>query len=227
MSVYKVMIVEDDEVIANVVCDALKKWDYVAVTANDFKNVAGIVAQEQPDLILLDINLPFYNGFYWCGKIREISKVPIVFLSSADDNMNIVMAMNMGGDDFIAKPFDINVLIAKISAVLRRSYAYPEQSNVITAEGLVLNLADATVVFQGEKAELTKNEFKILKLLMEQAGKLVSRDTIMTHLWDDEEFVDDNTLTVNITRIRKKLKQIGADGMIQTKKGIGYLLKEA
>ena len=140
--------------------------------------------------------------------------------------MNIVMAMNMGGDDFIAKPFDMNVLIAKISAVLRRSYAYPEQSNVITAEGLVLNLADATVVFQGEKVELTKNEFKILKLLMEQAGKLVSRDTIMTYLWDDEEFVDDNTLTVNMTRIRKKLKQIGAEGMIQTKKGIGYLLEK-
>ncbi len=226
MSGYKVMIIEDDEVIADVVCDALEKWNYTAVAAKDFKDVTVSVAREQPDLILLDINLPFYNGFYWCGKIREISKVPIIFLSSADDNMNIVMAMNMGGDDFIAKPFDMNVLIAKISAVLRRSYAYPEQSNVITAEGLVLNLADATVVFQGEKVELTKNEFKILKLLMEQAGKLVSRDTIMTYLWDDEEFVDDNTLTVNMTRIRKKLKQIGAEGMIQTKKGIGYLLEK-
>lgn len=225
MAGYKVMIVEDDEVIADMVCSALEKWDFTAVIARDFKNIALFAAEEQPDLILLDINLPFYNGFYWCSKIREASKVPVVFLSSADDNMNIVMAMNMGGDDFIAKPFDMNVLIAKINAVLRRSYAYPEQSSVITAEGLVLNLADASVAFRGERAELTKNELRILKLFMEQAGKMVSRDTIMTYLWDDEEFVDDNTLTVNITRIRKKLKQIGADEMIRTKKGIGYLLK--
>lgn len=226
MGTYRILIIEDDEVIAELVREALGKWDYLAEQITDFKNVTEKVAQYQPDLILLDINLPFYNGFYWCREIRKFTKVPVIFLSSADDNMNIVMAMDMGGDDFIAKPFDISVLLAKVNAMIRRSYAYQGQTNVVSVGDVILNIADATVLHQGQKAELTKNEYKILKLLMENQGKMMSRDAIMAYLWEDEEFVDDNTLTVNVTRIRKKLKEIGVEDMIKTKKGVGYLIEE-
>lgn len=224
METYRILIVEDDEVTAELVKEALEKWDYSAQSVSDFRHVTEQVASQQPDLILLDIHLPFYNGFYWCREIRNLTKVPIIFLSSADDNMNIVMAMDMGGDDFIAKPFDTNVLLAKINAMLRRSYSYQGQTNLIRAGGVLLNVADATVTNNGQKAELTKNEYQILKLLMENQGKMVSRDAIMQQLWDNEEFVDDNTLTVNVTRIRKKLKTIGVEDMIKTKKGAGYLI---
>ena len=196
---YTVMIVEDDEVIAEMVKEDLERWDYEVWIASDLKNVAGQVERQKPDLILLDINLPFYNGFYWCKEIRTFSKVPIIFLSSADDNMNIVMAMDMGGDDFIAKPFDSSVLTAKVDAALH---------------------------YQEQQLELTKNEFKIMKMLMENAGSLVSRDRLIARLWDDGDFIDDNTLTVNVTRIRKKLKSMGVEDFIQTKKGIGYKVKE-
>lgn len=224
MKDYRILIVEDDEVTAELVKEALEKWDYSAQSVSDFRHVAEQVASQQPDLILLDIHLPFYNGFYWCREIRSLTKVPIIFLSSADDNMNIVMAMDMGGDDFISKPFDTNVLLAKINAMLRRSYSYQGQTNLIRAGDVILNVADATVTRNGQKAELTKNEYQILKLLMENQGKMVSRDAIMQRLWDNEEFVDDNTLTVNVTRIRKKLKTIGVQDMIKTKKGAGYLI---
>lgn len=224
METYRILIVEDDEVTAELVKEALEKWDYSAQSVSDFRHVTEQVASQQPDLILLDIHLPFYNGFYWCREIRNLTKIPIIFLSSADDNMNIVMAMDMGGDDFIAKPFDTNVLLAKINAMLRRSYSYQGQTNLIRAGGVLLNVADATVTNNGQKAELTKNEYQILKLLMENQGKMVSRDAIMQKLWDNEEFVDDNTLTVNVTRIRKKLKTIGIEDMIKTKKGAGYLI---
>ena len=224
METYRILIVEDDEVTAELVREALEKWDYSAQSVSDFRHVTEQVVSQQPDLILLDIHLPFYNGFYWCREIRNLTKVPIIFLSSADDNMNIVMAMDMGGDDFIAKPFDTNVLLAKINAMLRRSYSYQGQTNLIRAGGVLLNIADATVTNNGQRAELTKNEYQILKLLMENQGKMVSRDAIMQQLWDNEEFVDDNTLTVNVTRIRKKLKTIGIQDMIKTKKGAGYLI---
>lgn len=223
---YKILIIEDDEVIAELVKEALEKWGYQAGKVEDFKNITEEVAKFRPDLILLDINLPFFNGFYWCRELRQFTKVPVIFLSSADDNMNIVMAMDMGGDDFIAKPFDTNVLLAKVNAMIRRSYDYQGQTNLVSVREVVLNLDDAVVVYQGKRAELTKNEYKILKLLMENRGKMVSRDAIMTHLWENEEFVDDNTLTVNVTRIRKKLKNIGVEDMIKTKKGVGYLIEE-
>lgn len=223
---YKILIIEDDEVIAELVKEALEKWGYQAGQVEDFKNITEEVAKFRPDLILLDINLPFFNGFYWCRELRQFTKVPVIFLSSADDNMNIVMAMDMGGDDFIAKPFDTNVLLAKVNAMIRRSYDYQGQTNLVSVREVVLNLDDAVVVYQGKRAELTKNEYKILKLLMENRGKMVSRDAIMTHLWENEEFVDDNTLTVNVTRIRKKLKNIGVEDMIKTKKGVGYLIEE-
>lgn len=177
------------------------------------------------DLVLLDIVLPFFNGFHWCQEIRKISKVPIIFLSSANDNMNIVMAMNMGGDEFIEKPFDLNVVTAKVQAVLRRTYEFRGTADIMEWNGAILNLADATVLYQDQKQELTKNEFKILQMLLENTGKIVSRESIMTRLWDSNEFIDDNTLTVNVARLRKKMEQIGLGGKIITKKGIGYMVE--
>lgn len=222
MGSYKILIIEDDEVIAGTEKKALERWDYQVKCVSDFKNILEQVEEYLPDLILLDIKLPFYNGFYWCRKIRTISKAPVMFVSSADDNMNIVMAMDMGGDDFIAKPFDISVLVAKINALLRRTYSYQGQMNVLRVGDVVLNLSDGSIS-NGEKSyELTRNEFKILQILMENAGKTVSRDAIMMRLWEGDDFIDDNTLTVNVTRIRKKLGEIGICDFIHTKKGTGY-----
>lgn len=188
------------------------------------KKITEEVEDFQPDIIIMDIKLPYYNGFYWCAEIRKTSKVPIVFLSSADDNMNIVMAMNMGGDDFIAKPFDLQVLTAKLQAVLRRSYGSELTSHSMECGEVVLNLHDTSAAVRGEKIDLTKNEFLILKTLMEKQGKVVSREEIMERLWGNDEFVDDNTLTVNITRIRKKLEAAGVNDFITTKRGLGYLV---
>lgn len=220
---YRILIVEDDDTIAKTVREHLIKWDYEVRCVEDFKRVDEEFQQFQPELVLMDILLPFYNGFHWCTQIRKNSNVPIIFVSSANDNMNIVMAMNMGGDDFIEKPFDLNVLTAKIQALLRRTYAFAEQQNQLEYKGVLLNLNDATVSYEGEKLDLTKNEFKILQLLMENAGRIVRRDRIMERLWESDEFIDDNTLTVNITRLRKKLENIGVYDYITTKKGIGYL----
>lgn len=191
----------------------------------DFKDVMGKFVDFEPQLVLLDIVLPFFNGFHWCQEIRKISKVPIIFLSSANDNMNIVMAMNMGGDEFIEKPFDLNVVTAKVQAVLRRTYEFRGTADIMEWNGAILNLADATVLYQDQKQELTKNEFKILQMLLENTGKIVSRESIMTRLWDSNEFIDDNTLTVNVARLRKKMEQIGLGGKIITKKGIGYMVE--
>ena len=191
----------------------------------DFKDVMGKFVDFDPQLVLLDIVLPFFNGFHWCQEIRKISKVPIIFLSSANDNMNIVMAMNMGGDEFIEKPFDLNVVTAKVQAVLRRTYEFRGTADIMEWNGAILNLADATVLYQDQKQELTKNEFKILQMLLENTGKIVSRESIMTKLWDSNEFIDDNTLTVNVARLRKKMEQIGLGGKIITKKGIGYMVE--
>ena len=188
-------------------------------------DVMGKFVDFDPQLVLLDIVLPFFNGFHWCQEIRKISKVPIIFLSSANDNMNIVMAMNMGGDEFIEKPFDLNVVTAKVQAVLRRTYEFRGTADIMEWNGAILNLADATVLYQDQKQELTKNEFKILQMLLENTGKIVSRESIMTRLWDGNEFIDDNTLTVNVARLRKKMEQIGLGGKIITKKGIGYMVE--
>lgn len=222
---YRILIVEDDDTIAKTVREHLIKWDYEVRCIEDLKRVDEEFRQFQPELVLMDILLPFYNGFHWCTQIRKNSNVPIIFVSSANDNMNIVMAMNMGGDDFIEKPFDLNVLTAKIQALLRRTYAFAEQQNQLEHKGVLLNLNDATVSYEGEKLDLTKNEFKILQLLMENAGRIVRRDRIMERLWESDEFIDDNTLTVNITRLRKKLENIGVYDYITTKKGIGYLVE--
>lgn len=224
MTGYKILIVEDEGAIAQAEKEHLEKWDFSVHCVKDFKNVLSEAEEFQPDLILLDIRLPFYNGFYWCGEIRKRSAVPVIFVSSANEDMNIVTAMDMGGDDFIAKPFSLPVLTAKIHAVLRRTNGSSKQRNVLEHKGVLLNLSDATVVYEGRSAELTRNEFKILSLLMENAGQMVTRDAIMMQLWESESFIDDNTLTVNVARIRKKLKEIGISDYIITKKGIGYLV---
>lgn len=222
---YRILIVEDDSTIASNVAAHLERWDYETRQIEDFKCVMEAFQQFDPQLVILDIGLPFYNGFYWCQEIRKISSVPILFLSSMNDNMNIVMAMNMGGDEFIEKPFDLNVVTAKVQAVLRRTYEFRGTADVMEWNGAILNLADATVLYQDQKLELSKNEFKILQILLENTGKIVSRESIMTRLWDSNEFIDDNTLTVNVARLRKKMEQIGLGGKIITKKGIGYMVE--
>ena len=222
---YKILIEEDDETIAGGLKTHLEKWNYQTECMTDFKDVMGKFLEFEPQLVLLDIVLPFFNGFHWCQEIRKISKVPIIFLSSVNDNMNIVMAMNMGGDEFIEKPFDLNVVTAKVQAVLRRTYEFRGTADIMEWNGAILNLADATVLYQDQKQELTKNEFKILHMLLENTGKIVSRESIMTRLWDSNEFIDDNTLTVNVARLRKKMEQIGLGGKIITKKGIGYMVE--
>lgn len=221
---YKLLIVEDDKTIADSLVTYLEKWGFAAKAVTDFNRVAEEFLEYDANLVLLDITLPFFNGFYWCAQIRKVSKVPIVFISSANDNMNIVMAMNMGGDDFIAKPFDLSVLVAKVQALLRRTYDFTSETNVLEHKGVILNLKDTTLVYQEHQLELTKNEFKILQILMENSGAIVSREQIMVRLWDSDCFVDDNTLTVNMTRIRKKLEEIGLTDYIITKKGLGYLI---
>lgn len=222
---YKILIVEDDLIIAKTVKNHIKSWGYEAECVTDFKDVLSSFASYNPQLILLDITLPFFNGFHWCNEIRKVSKVPIIFISSASDNMNIVMAMNMGGDDFIAKPFDLNVLTAKVQALLRRTYDFAGQTNLLEHRGAILNTSDSTLNFKGNKIQLSKNENRILKILIENKGKTVSRDNIMTRLWETDSYIDDNTLTVNITRLRKKLQDVGLLDFIITKKGVGYLVE--
>ena len=213
---------EDDETIARLIKKHLEKWEYEVRTVQDFGNVLGEFAVCDPQLVLLDIRLPFYNGHHWCTQIRQVSKVPIIFLSSVSDNMNIVMAMNMGADDFIPKPFDLEVLTAKVQALLRRSYDFAGSSSMLEHKGMLLNLSDATLLYQEQKVELTKNELKILQTLIENKTQVVTRETLMTRLWESDMYVDENTLSVNVNRLRKKLTSIGLEDSILTKKGIGY-----
>jgi len=214
--------VEDDETIARLIKKHLEKWEYEVRTVQDFGNVLGEFVVCDPQLVLLDIRLPFYNGHHWCTQIRQVSKVPIIFLSSVSDNMNIVMAMNMGADDFIPKPFDLEVLTAKMQALLRRSYDFAGSSSMLEHKGMLLNLSDATLLYQEQKVELTKNELKILQTLIENKTQVVTRETLMTRLWESDMYVDENTLSVNVNRLRKKLTSIGLEDSILTKKGIGY-----
>ena len=219
---YRILVVEDDEVIAKTIRQHLQSWNYEVFAVADFNSVMEEFARVKPHLVLMDIRLPFHNGFYWCMEIRKVSKVPVIFLSSASDNMNVVMAMNMGGDDFIAKPFDFDILTAKIQAMLRRSYDFMGTGSILEHQGALLNLTEATLSYQDEKLELTKNDLKILQVLMENKEKVVSRDTLMTKLWESDNYVDENTLSVNVNRLRKKLEGIGLTDFIVTKKGIGY-----
>ena len=221
---YRIFIVEDDEGIARGVTQLVNAWEMEAVTVRDFRNVSGEFAACNPQLVLMDIGLPFMNGYHWCSEIRRVSKVPIIFLSSASDNMNIIMAMNMGADDFIPKPFDGSVLIAKIQALLRRAYSFGESSPVLEHRGTMLNTGDNSLVYQGKQISLSKNEYRILLELMRSRGKVVSRERLMEALWQTDDFVDENTLTVNVGRLRKKLEAAGLSDFIVTKFGVGYLI---
>ncbi|ANZ99635.1 MULTISPECIES: response regulator transcription factor [Carnobacterium] len=222
---FKIMIVEDDETIRDTISDTLQKWNFETFTTTDFTETLNNFIAEKPHLVLLDINLPVYDGFYWCQKIREISKAPILFISSRNTNMDMVMAMNMGGDDFVNKPFSIEVLTAKINAILRRTYNYADQAiDAIQHNNVILNLKDGSATVGEQHIDLSKNEYKLLHLLMKNHGKIISREKLLRGLWDDERYVDDNTLTVNINRLRKKIEQAGAVGYIETKVGQGYII---
>lgn len=221
---YKIFLVEDDETIAKMVKNHLEKWDYEVRIAQKFDRIMAEFADYEPQLVLMDIGLPFYNGYHWCTQIRKVSNVPVVFLSSAADNMNIVMAVTMGADDFIAKPFDMQVLTVKIQAILRHSYDFAGNSSVLEHRGAMLNISEAELSYEGESLELTKNELKILQTLFENKASIVTRDTLMTKLWESDTYVDENTLSVNVNRLRKKLASIGLSDFIITKKGIGYKL---
>ena len=218
-------MVEDDEIIARSIREHLQAWNYDVCCVEDFSNVVAEFVRFDPQLVLMDITLPFFNGYHWCSEIRKISKVPVIFLSSAADNMNIVMAVNMGADDFIPKPFDLEVLTVKIQAMLRRSYDFAGTGSMLEHKGAILNLNETTLTYQEQKIELTKNEFRILEILMENKEKVVSRETLMTKLWESDNYVDENTLSVNVNRLRKKLEALGLEEFILTKKGIGYRLR--
>ena len=219
---HRIFIVEDDAVIADVVERHLSGWGYQVRQCRDFEHVLEEFAAFDPQLVILDISLPFFNGYHWCRSIRQVSKVPILFLSSASDNMNIVMAVQMGGDDFVAKPFDLTVLTAKVQALLRRTYDFGPAAPLLECGGAVLNLSDASLTVGQARVELTRNEFRILRLLLEHRGEIVIREAIMTCLWASDSFVDDNTLAVNINRLRKKLAAAGLGDFIRTRKGAGY-----
>ena len=222
---HKILIIEDDMTIAKTLTKHLESWQYLVEYCKDFNKVIEEFIAYDPQLVLLDISLPIYNGYHWCKEIRKFSTVPIVFISSMNDNMNIVMAMNMGADDFITKPFDLYVLTAKVEAILRRSYSFSGTSNIISYQDVILNIGDTTVFYHDKQIELTKNELKILQILLETPGNIVSREDIMIKLWQSNQFVDDNTLTVNVTRLRKHLEEINLYDFIITKKGIGYMVR--
>lgn len=222
---YKILIVEDDDVIADTVSEHIQTWGYETKKVNNFKNVLADFAEFGPHLVLMDISLPFFNGYHWCGEIRKVSKVPVIFISSASDNMNVVMAINMGGDDFVAKPFDLQVLTAKVQAMLRRTYDFGGRSELLEHKGAILNMGDASLSYGENRVELPRNDYIILQTLMENKGKTVSRNTLMTKLWETDHYVDENTLTVNVTRLRKKLDNAGLEEFIVTKKGIGYMVE--
>ena len=223
---YRILIVEDDQGIAEGIRTCVRGWGMEAKAVEDFGRVSEEFDAYQPHLVLMDITLPFQGGYYWCREIRRRSAVPILFISSASDNLNMVMAMNMGGDDFVAKPFDTTLLIAKIQALLRRTYDYAQASPVLEYRGARLNTADNTVTYGGEKLELSKNEYRILLTLMQNIGKIVSREKLMEVLWETDSFIDENTLTVNVGRLRKRLASVGLEDLIATRFGVGYIIPE-
>ncbi len=222
---YRILVIEDDFSMAEAMKRQLESWGNEVRLISDFQNVIPAFEAYDPHMVLIDIMLPFFNGYHWCSEIRKISNVPVVFISSASDNMNIVMAMNMGGDDFIPKPVDLNVMTAKLQALLRRAYDMVEKSPVLEHRGVALNLNDTSFTCGGERVELTKNEFRILQTLMENKGKVVSRDTLMTRLWQEDSYVEENTLTVNVARLRRKLSAAGAKDFIATRVGSGYIIE--
>lgn len=223
---YRLLIVEDDKGIAEAIKTQAEIWDFSVRIAENFRNVMADFADFDPHIVLLDITLPFFNGFHWCTEIRKVSRVPIIFISSAADNMNMVMAMNMGADDFIAKPFDQSVLTAKLRALMRRSYDFAASAPVLEHKGALLNTGDNTLTYGDEKISFSKNEYRILLVLMENRGKVVSREKLIESLWETDSFIDENTLSVNVNRLRKRLESIGLNGFITTKFGVGYIIED-
>lgn len=222
---FKIMIVEDDPKLREIILENIQKWGFQGMAVTDFTAVLSNFVKLEPHLLLMDINLPAFDGFYWCAQIRRISRVPIIFISSRESNMDIIMAMNMGGDDYIQKPFSLEVLMAKLNALLRRTYSYAElEASAIEHNGVILDLKDNRLQYSEQEVELTRNEYRIAYILMKKSGQVVGRDEIMRGLWEDESFVDDNTLTVNINRLRRKLQDIGLKDFIQTRKGQGYII---
>lgn len=222
---FRVMIVEDDFKIREFISENLEKWGYEVFALEDLNEVLNAFIDYKPHIIIMDINLPSFDGYYWCSKIREVSKVPIIFISSRDSNMDVIMAINMGGDDFVQKPFSMEILLAKVNALIRRTYSYTNiEADVMEHNGVILNLKDNSLTYKDGKADLTKNEFEIIYILMKNHGRVIDRDKIMKSLWEDESFVDDNTLTVNINRLRKKLSSLKLDDLIETRKGQGYII---
>lgn len=222
---YQIFLVEDDPGIAEAIAARAAQWDLRVTAAQDFRNILPEFLALRPHLVLLDIGLPYFNGYHWCAELRRISKVPILFLSSASDNLNMVMAMNLGADDFIAKPFDGDVLIAKMQALLRRAYDFGESVPVLEHRGALLNTGDGTLCFGERTLTLSRNEFRILLCLLENKGRAVSRERLMERLWQTDQFVDENTLTVNVNRLRKKLDALGLPDFIVTRFGVGYLVE--
>lgn len=222
---YRLLIIEDDSGIAEAIKTQAQMWEMEVLCVRNFRNILPEFAQFDPHIVLLDISLPFFNGYHWCSEIRKVSRVPIIFISSASDNMNMVMAMNMGADDFIAKPFDRSVLMAKLQAMLRRSYDFVCTVSVLEHRGALLSMGDNTLTYGEEKISLSKNEYKILKILMENKGKVVSRERLMEMLWETDSFIDENTLTVNVGRLRRRLDAAGLENFITTKFGVGYLIE--
>lgn len=219
------LVVEDDPVIAGAVCERLESWGLETRRARDYGAVMEEFAAFGPQLVLLDVSLPRYSGYHWCAEIRKVSKVPVMFISSAAEKMNIVMAMNMGADDFVAKPFDLDVLMAKVQALLRRSYDFGAPSRLLDCGGgALLDPASGTVTAGGVRLELTKNELRILQALAKKRGSVVTREELMLRLWQTDSFVDENTLTVNVTRLRRRLAELGLGELIKTRKGLGYII---
>jgi len=222
---YRIFLVEDDAALATAVKKQIENYGNQVICAENFEDVAGEFFRSNAQLVLMDIKLPYRDGYSWCSEIRRSSQVPVIFLSSAAESMNIVMAMTMGGDDFIAKPVDPMVLNAKIGAVLRRSYEISQIGNFMEFHGAILNPSDGTVLYDGKTIDLTKNEQKILAVLLENKGVIVSREALMTRLWQSDLYVEENTLTVNVARLRKKLEENGLADVIVTKPGSGYILQ--
>ncbi|EQF25415.1 transcriptional regulatory family protein [Clostridioides difficile CD160] len=222
---FKIMVIEDDVSLKNIISECLSKWGHDVHQIENLENIIEEFRNYKPQLVLLDINLPFYDGFHWCNEIRKISKVPIIFISSRNSNMDVIMGVNLGADDYIQKPFSIDVLVAKVNALLRRTYNFVDNnSNQIVHNGVILDLSTATISYEDKIVELTKNEIKILHELMKYKGQIVSRNKLMKKLWDSDWFIDDNTLTVNVNRIRVKLNEIGLENFIDTKRGLGYII---
>lgn len=223
---WKIFIVEDDIVIAKQISKFLKSWGYEALINEDFQKVFQNYLDFKPDLILMDITLPFFNGYHWCKMIRKDSNVPIIFISAADENLNLIMAVDMGADDYIVKPFELEVLLAKIRAILRRSYEYEKDNDKVRLNSIVLDKNSMELSFEDKKIELTKNEYKIMEILISNPSKVIKREEIMNKLWQSDEFIDDNTLTVNIMRLRRKLDEYGLKDLIKTKKKVGYYVEK-